>query len=58
MSPLPSPPEVQALCTIVVWYRPGLPFESITGYNVRLFNPQATHQSVVRHVGADSIPTS
>lgn len=54
LPPLPSPPEVQALCTVVVWYRPKLPCESITGYNVRLFNPQVTHQSTVRHVGANS----
>ena len=54
LPPLPSPLEVQALCTVVVWYRPELPCESITGYNVRFFNPQVTHQSTVRHVGANS----
>ena len=45
---------MKALCTVVVWYRPELPCDSITGYNVRLFNPQAIDQSAVRHVGANS----
>ena len=45
---------MKALCTVVVWYRPELPCDSITGYNVRLFNPQATDQSAVRDVGANS----
>ena len=49
---LPSP-EVQALCTVVVWYRPQLPCGSISGYNVRLFNPQMTRQSTVRYVGSN-----
>ena len=51
--PLPSPPEVQALCSVVVWYQPDLSCEHITGYNVRLFNPQSTHQDVIRYVGAN-----
>ena len=53
LPPLPSL-KVQALCTVVVWYRPELPCETITGYNVRLFNLQLTHQSIVRHVGTNS----
>lgn len=53
LPPLPSP-EVQGLCTVVVWYRPELPCESIIGYTVRFFNPQVTHQSTIRHVGANS----
>lgn len=53
MPPLTSP-EVKALCTVIVWYRPELPCDSIIGYNVRLFNPQATDQSAVKYVGANS----
>ena len=46
-------PEVQGLCSIVVWYSPEVSCEGIIGYNVRLYNPQSPHQNVTRRVGAN-----
>ena len=49
----PPAPEVQALCSVVVWYNPEISCEDINGYDVRLYNPQlAGQQNVTRHVDA------
>ena len=52
-SALPPPLEVQGLCSVVVWYSPDVPCERIHGYNVRLYDPQAVYQNVIRRVGSN-----
>ena len=48
------PPQVQALCSVVVWYDPELVFcGDIVGYDVRFFHPELLAQNVTRHVGAN-----
>ena len=48
------PPQVQALCSIVVWYDPEPVFcEDIVGYDARFFHPQLFIQNVTRRVGAN-----
>ena len=44
---------MQSLCSVVVWYSPDVSCEGISGYNVRLYNPQSEQQSVTRSVGAN-----
>ena len=44
------PPQVQALCSIAVWYSPAI---SIIGYDVRFYHPQLDMQNVIRRVGAN-----
>ena len=53
LAPPPSPPKVQGLCSLVVWYSPAVSCEGISGYEVRLYSPQSVHQNVTRHVGAN-----
>ena len=53
LAPFPSP-DVQALCSVIVWYRPDVPCEGITGYDVRLYTLQSTQQSMTMHVGANA----
>ena len=50
---LPPPPEVQGLCSYVVWYSPAVSCGVITGYDVRLYSPQSGQQNVTRRVGAN-----
>ena len=52
-APPPSPPEVQGLCSIVVWYSPAVSCEGISGYDVRLYSPKSEHQNLTRRVGAN-----
>ena len=48
------PPQVQALCSIVVWYDPEPVFcGDIVGYDVRFFHPELLAQNVTRRVGAN-----
>ena len=49
----PPPPEVQGLCSNIVWYTPDLSCEGIYGYDVRLYHPKAVHQNVTRRVGSN-----
>jgi predicted transcriptional regulator len=53
--PSPSPPpEVQALCSVIVWYSPELYSElTATGYDVLLFDSQQAYQNVSRRVAAN-----
>ena len=53
LAPPPSPPEVQGLCSNVVWYSPEVSCERISGYDVRLYNPQSVHQNLTRRIGAN-----
>ena len=50
---VPPPPQVQALCSVVVWYSPEVSCEEIIGYDVRLYHPQMDVQNVTRRVGAN-----
>ena len=34
------PPQVQALCSVVVWYSPEVSCGDIIGYDVRFFSPR------------------
>ena len=47
------PPQVQALCSVVVWYSPEVSCGDIIGYDVRFFHPQLLTQNVTRRVGAN-----
>ena len=47
------PPQVQALCSVVVWYSPEVSCGDITGYDVRFFSPQLDSQNVTKRVGAN-----
>ena len=42
------PPQVQALCSVVVWNGPEVSCVDIIGYNVRFFHPQLLTQNVTR----------
>ena len=47
------PPQVQALCSVVVWYSPTVSCGDIIGYDVRFFSPQLDSQNVTKRVGAN-----
>lgn len=50
------PPQVLALCSIVVWYTPAVTSAvdiMITGYDVMFYSPQSDMENVIRHVGAN-----
>ena len=55
--PVPPAPEIQALCSVVVWYSPEVPNcdNNITGYDVRLYthNLQLPRQNLIRRVGSN-----
>ena len=53
LAPPPSLPEVQGLCSLVVWYSPAVSCEGIVGYDVRLYSPQSVYQNLTRRVGAN-----
>lgn len=50
-------PQVQALCSVVVWYSPEVPnyYNNITDYDVRLYahSSQLPEQSLTRQVGSN-----
>lgn len=51
-----DPPQVLALCSVVVWYTPAVTSAvdiMITGYDVRFYSPQSDTENVIRHVGAN-----
>ena len=47
------PPQVQALCSVVVWNTPEVSCGDIVGYDVRFFHPQLLTKNVTRRVGAN-----
>ena len=53
LAPPPSPPEVQGLCSVVVWNSPEVSCEDISGYDVRLYSPRSVYQNVTRRVVAN-----
>jgi hypothetical protein len=52
----PPPPQVLALCSVVVWYSVeavSIVDDTITGYDVRFYSPQSNTQNMIKHVGAN-----
>ena len=47
------PPQVQALCSVVVWDNPAVSCRDIIGYDVRFYSLQLVTQNVTRRVGAN-----
>ena len=46
--------EVQALCSVVVWYNPDIFCEfMISGYDVRFYSPQQGTKNVTKSTGAN-----
>ena len=50
---IPPAPEVQSLCSVIVWNRPDVPpCDDIIGYDVRLYSHLVQH-NVTRRVGSN-----